>query len=163
LNNFLVDKSKYILLGVAGFVMIVLPGSFLSIMIFTLGVYLIVLGVNSMVSSIILIKFRKGWAYEGIKAAVFTLLSLLCLFQSATLSVLLSSIIFVIIGVFLILTGVFAIFKAMEKSTGITLIIIGSLFVIFPMGFSYFIIRIIGLAVIGVTIIMYNKSLSKSS
>ncbi|MBN2619219.1 MAG: DUF308 domain-containing protein [Spirochaetales bacterium] len=151
---------KFILMLILGVVIVIIPNSLISILIFSLGCYLFLLGINSLISSVSLIRYGKGWKYDGVRAILYLLFGSLIIFNAGYIATILSGFIFVIIGLFILAVGIIAIVRTKETSAGIVLIVLGLLIALFPLGVSNFIIRIIGLTLIGlsVTLLVNTKS-----
>lgn len=163
-NDILLKKVKFLVMLILGIVMVIKPNSLLIILLFILGAYLIVLGFNAFISCITLLKFKKGWLYDGIKALVLLVVGILFLFNTPEIAVALSGILFVILGLFIIFIGIMAIVRAKENSTGILFIIIGLLIALFPLGVSALITRIIGASLIGLSVyLLVSLKNTKSS
>lgn len=161
-NELVLKRVKFIVMLILGIVMVIKPNSLLSIVLFILGIYLAVLGFNALISSITLLKFKKGWKYDGVKAVVFLLVGTVLLFNTASIAMALSGVLFVIVGLFIFSIGLMAIVRAKENSAGIMFIILGLLIALFPLGVSNLITRVIGGTLIGLSIYLL-LSLNKDS
>lgn len=162
-NSIILKRVKFSIMFLMGFIMVLFPNLLISILIFILGLYLAVLGFNALVSAIILIKYRKGWVYDGIKALLLSVIGLGLLFNIGTVAIALSGIIFVIIGLLLLTIGIIAIVRTGENSAGVIFIVVGLLIALFPLGVSHFITRLIGLSLIALSISLLFTLRSRSS
>ncbi|QEN03955.1 hypothetical protein EW093_04320 [Thiospirochaeta perfilievii] len=166
MNNDIVLKNiKFSIMLILGLVLVINPTSLLSILLFILGFYFIIIGFNSLISSVILIKFRKGWVYDGVKAAILLIAGIVLVFNTGKIAVTISSLVFVIIGLLIFFIGVMAIIRVKETSAGIILIVLGLLIALFPLGVSNLITRIIGGSLIGLSLylLLSINNLTKSS
>lgn len=151
---------KLTIMLLLGLLITIFPDSLISIAILVLGAYLIFLGVNALVSTLNLIKYRRGWQIEGVRALVFITVGLILLFNVYGLALTLSGVFFVIIGLAILALGILAIIRSGEQHTGVVLIVIGLLITIFPIGISHLITRVIGISLIFIstTLILRSKS-----
>ena len=160
----ILKNIKFSIMLILGAVMVIIPNSLLSILLFILGGYLIVLGFNAFISCITLIKFRKGWIYDGIKAFILLALGIISVFNTSGIAKTLSGILYVLIGLFILFIGIMAIVRARENSAGIMFIILGLLISLFPLGVSNLVTRLIGASLIGLSIFLLytlnNKTIS---
>lgn len=151
-NDLLLKKVKFIVMLVLGIVMVAKPNSLLAILLFILGIYLIIIGFNAFISCITLIKFKKGWIYDGVKAFILLFVGFILIFNTLSIAVALSGVLFVLIGLFLLFIGIMAMVRAKENSAGIMFIVLGLLIALFPLGVSALITRIIGASLVGLSV-----------
>lgn len=147
-RNTFFNIVKFSSILVMGVIITVNPNSLLTIMLFVTGLYLCISGFNSLISTLSLIKYQRGWIYEGIRTLIYLIIGLSLLFNSSGIATLVSGLISVLIGLFFIILGIMAIYRTKESSSGIFFIVIGIIIAIFPLGFSYLITRIIGVSLI---------------
>ncbi len=157
-----VELLIFIFLLVSGLTIIILPNSFLSILLFISGGYLSVLGYFALVSGLTLIKYKKGWTIDLIKAFILLFIGAILLFNSSTIASFLSGFLSVIIGLIVLAFGIIVIMKKNLNSVGVFFIIIGLLISLNPVGFSYFIIRLIGILLIALSVYLINNKTRSS-
>lgn len=143
-----------------GLLITIFPDSLISIVILILGAYLTFIGGTAMVSTLNLIKYKRGWQIEGVRALIFITIGLILLFNVHSFAVTLSGLVFVIIGLSILALGIVAIVRSGEQHTGIVLIVIGLLITIFPIGVSHLITRVIGVCLIFISTTLMLKSRS---
>lgn len=154
---------KFSFMLVLGIVITINPNSLLSILLFVTGVYLTINGFYSLVSTLSLIKYRKGWVYEGVKTFIMLSLGSLLLFNSSIVATTIYGVVSVVIGLLFIFVGIMAIARTKEASSGIFFVVIGILIAIFPLGFSYLITRGIGISLIVLSAYLLYSLKSRSS
>ncbi len=163
LNETLFKRVKFSIMFVMGLVILIKPNSLLTILLFVMGIYLLVIGFNALISSITLIKYNKGWIYDGVKFLVLTLFGAILTFNASNVAVAISGIIFVVVGLGIIGIGVAAIIRTKENSAGILFIVLGLLIALFPLGVSFFITRIIGISLMALAAYLIMSVGPKSS
>lgn len=145
-NFFKIIKFTFML--VMGVIITVRPSSLLSMLLLITGIYLCVIAFNSFVSTLSLIKYHKGWVYDGVRTLALAVLAIILVVNSVEVAKVIYGFLAVLIGLFVILVGVMAIVRTREVSSGIFFIIVGTLIALFPMDFSYLVIRVIGISLI---------------
>lgn len=151
-NDLILKRIKFSIMFLMGVIIVIFPNLLISILVFSLGLYLVILSFNALISAVTLIKFRRGWKYDGIKALLLALAGFGLLFNAGNVAVALSGVFFVILGIILLAVGITAVIRTRETSAGIIFIVVGLLIALFPIGVSFFITRLIGISLIGLSI-----------
>ncbi len=154
---------KFTIMFLMGLVILIDPNSLLTIVLFVTGLYFVLVGINALVSSVALMKYSKGWVYDGVKFIILTVIGALITFNAGGFATTISGVVFVILGLSITTVGVVAISRSREHSGGIVLIVIGLLIIIFPLGVSFFITRILGLSLMGLAVYLLMILKTRSS
>ncbi|MGL1893289.1 MAG: hypothetical protein OCD02_16760 [Spirochaetaceae bacterium] len=162
-NENVLKTVKFSIMLIMSLVIIIKPNSLLSIMLFVLGGYMVLIGIYALISFLALIKYKKGWVPEGLRFLILTTLGCLLLFNSTVVAGFLSGAIFVVLGLLIMLVGVVAIARTKETSAGIIFLIVGFIIAIFPLGVSFFVTRIIGFSLLFLSVYLLVSLKTKSS
>lgn len=153
-------EYKYIVMLILGVIITFFPNSLLSMIFIAVGSYIIIAGFIYFISGLKLIKYKRGVEIDFIRGVLLIILGALILFNSPYLSRILSSIVFILLGISLTGLGILAGIRTKDATSGIVLIVSGILIAIFPLGVSYLIIRIIGVVLIISATYLFNRSRS---
>lgn len=150
-----------VILLLMGLFITIKPGSLLAILIFTVGIYFFILGFYSLVSFLSHIKYSRRLGGDGIQAFVFLIVGTVLIFNASFLSLALTGMFFVLLGLIIITVGITAIVRIKDIYMGSIFIGIGLIISLFPLGVSLMITRGIGLiAVIFALSLLINRSKS---
>lgn len=153
-------EYKYIVMIILGAIITFFPNSLLSMLFIAVGVYITITGFGYFISGIKLIKYRKGVEIDFVRGVLLVILGAAVLFNSPYLSRVLSTLVFILLGLALTGLGVLAGIRSKDITSGIVLIVTGILIAVFPLGVSYLIIRIIGIILILSSTYLFSRSRS---
>lgn len=153
-------EYKYIVMLILGAIITFFPNSLLSMLFIAVGVYITITGFTYFISGLKLIKYRKGVEIDFIRGVLLVILGTAILFNSPYLSRVLSTLVFILLGLSLTGLGVLAGIRTKDITSGIVLIVTGVLIAVFPLGVSYLMIRIIGIIIILSSTYLFSRTRS---
>lgn len=151
------DRIKLYILMLLGLLITIFPDSLISIVLIFIGLYTTYIGVLALISTLQLVRYRRGWQIEGVRAASFLLLGLVLLFNTQVIAITISGIFFVLLGLMILSLGITAVIRSREYQVGSVIIVVGLLITLFPIGISHLITRVIGMILLITSLSMLLK------